>query len=219
MNPSSPSGLPTLPPPPSDGKYRVLVVEDDANIARLVMITLAQAGFEVRHAADGPAALEAFRTIVPHLVLLDLNLPGISGGDLCTEIRKSSTVPVIVMTASESEAVAVQSFKLGADDFVSKPFHPQILLARIVANLRRAYRYGAAPEVVAAPPARDLAAVAGIAPAPPPREQNVPPGWAVCESCNYMGPRQRFEHEDNLGRNTLLCPNCRQSEFVTFSLG
>lgn len=225
LNESGMDAAPSLPSVPADGKFRVLVVEDDPNIARLVLITLAKSGFEARHAPDGTSAVHAFKVTDPHLVVLDLNLPGMDGRAVCQEIRKVSMIPVVVMTASDSEAIEVQSFKLGADDFVTKPFNPQLLLARIVANLRRTYRYDAATPAVSepAPPApnapRDLAAIAGIAPMSQEAEKPLPVGWAKCDSCDYMGPRSRFEAEDGMGRVSRLCPNCKQSEFVTFSIG
>lgn len=213
---------PTLPAAPSDGKYRVLIVEDDPSIARLLMVTLTKTGFDVRHAPDGPSALTAFREGNPHIVVLDLWLPGLDGQKVCIEMRKTSTIPIIVMTASDSENVEMQSFKMGADDFVTKPFNPQLLVARIVANLRRTYRYGAVqaePEEAPSNGGRDLAAIAGIKPVREEPDENIPAGWAKCEYCNYMGPRAKFETENVLGRRGLLCPNCKQTDFITFSIG
>ena len=216
-------GEPTLPAPPADGKYRVLIVEDDPSIARLLMVTLTKTGFDVRHAPDGPSALEAFRQTNPHIAVLDLWLPGLDGQKVCLEMRKTSTIPIIVMTASDSENVEMQSFKMGADDFVTKPFNPQLLVARIVANLRRTYRYGAvqaeAEEAPASNGQRDLAAIAGIRSTPDKPEEKIPAGWAKCEYCNYMGPRVKFEAENSLGRRGLMCPNCKQADFITFSIG
>ncbi len=192
-------------PPAAGAKYRILVVEDDINIARLMMVNLARAGFECRHAPDGLAGLQAFQDSNPHLILLDVMMPGMSGRDLCAKIRETSTVPIIMMTALSGEDDQVQGFKLGADDYVPKPFSPKLLVARVVSWLRRVYRYDEPVEEVAE---ENTAAPASA----------VPAGWATCESCGYIGPRQKFETQNASGRNTLLCPYCLQAEFVTFSI-
>ena len=199
----SSSNTPASPTSASGEKFRVLVVEDDPNIARLVLVTLSKMGFECRHAADGVAGMEAFKEAPPHLVLLDLGLPGMDGRQVCTEIRKMSTVPVVIMTANDSEAMEVQSFKLGADDYVPKPFNPKLLVARVVANLRRAYRYDV--------PEPEAATGTSVS--------TTPLGWATCEACGYMGPQQKFEQKSGRGQVSMLCPYCKQSEHIMFSAG
>jgi len=129
----------------------ILVVEDEMKIARLVRDYLEDAGYEVIVAGDGTAALASARGSKPDLVVLDLGLPGRDGLDVTREIRRHSTVPIVMLTARGSEADRVAGLELGADDYVVKPFSPRELVARIRAVLRRteAVRTGG-PEVLRA---------------------------------------------------------------------
>ena len=116
----------------------VLVVEDDPNIADLVDLYLRKSDFRTIRAADGATGLAAVRDRRPDLVLLDIGLPGdLDGFDVCQRLRASSEVPVIFMTARDDEVDRVMGLKLGADDYVSKPFSPRALVARAEAVLRR----------------------------------------------------------------------------------
>src|SRR5687768_14131626 len=103
----------SIPDVPTNGKFRILVVEDDSNIARLVMANLTRAGLECRYAVDGNAGFAAFQETNPHLVLTDIMMPGLNGRDLCAKIRETSNVPIIMMTAADSEEGQVNSFKAG----------------------------------------------------------------------------------------------------------
>jgi two-component system response regulator RegX3 len=116
---------------------RVLVVEDEDSISEPLAYMLRKEGFEVSVAADGPAGLKAFEREGADLVLLDLMLPGLSGTEVCRELRSRSAVPVIMLTARDSEVDKVVGLELGADDYVTKPFSHRELVARIRAVLRR----------------------------------------------------------------------------------
>jgi two-component system response regulator MtrA len=117
---------------------RVLVVEDDSSVREAVTLVLETTGFEVTAVADGSAAIsEAVRSGVHDLVLLDLMLPGVSGLDVCREIRRSSNVPIVMLTARAETAEVVVGLELGADDYITKPFEPIELAARVRAVLRR----------------------------------------------------------------------------------
>jgi DNA-binding response OmpR family regulator len=116
----------------------VVLVEDDVHIADLVSLYLDQSGFRVYQAADGAAGLEAIATRSPRLVILDVGLPGeIDGLEVCRRLRASSDVPVIMLTARDGEIDRVLGLELGADDYVTKPFSPRELVARVKAILRR----------------------------------------------------------------------------------
>ncbi len=117
---------------------RVLVVEDEIKIARLVRDYLRQAGFEVLEAADGTAALTLARSEKPDMIVLDLGLPGMDGFDVTRALRATSSVPIIMLTARSEETDRIVGLELGADDYVTKPFSPKELVARIRAVLRRA---------------------------------------------------------------------------------
>ena len=116
----------------------ILIVEDDPNIAALVETYLTNAGFSILVAHDGEAGLSLARERDPSLVILDLMLPRIDGWDVCRELRKSSDVPVLMLTAREEEVDRIVGFSIGADDYVVKPFSPRELVERVKAILRRA---------------------------------------------------------------------------------
>jgi two-component system response regulator RegX3 len=117
---------------------RILVVEDEAPLADTVRYSLEREGFAVTVAEDGRRGLEAFRAEEPALVILDLMLPEIAGLDVCRQIRQLSDVPIVIVTAKDSEAEKVAGLELGADDYVTKPFSVRELVSRVRANLRRA---------------------------------------------------------------------------------
>lgn len=116
---------------------RVLVVEDEDSFSEAIAFMLRKEGFEVAIATDGNAALVEFNQNGADIVLLDLMLPRLSGTEVCREIRKTSKVPVIMVTAKDSEIDKVVGLELGADDYVTKPFSSRELIARIKAVLRR----------------------------------------------------------------------------------
>ena len=116
---------------------RVLVVEDEPTMADVVVRYLVRDGHEVEVAGDGPGALSAFEEFRPDLVVLDLMLPGIDGIEVCRRIRAVSRVPIVMLTARVEEADRLTGFGVGADDYVTKPFSPRELAARVQAVLRR----------------------------------------------------------------------------------
>lgn len=116
---------------------RILVVEDEESFSDALSFMLRKEGFTVALAADGPAAIAMFEREPMDLVLLDLMLPGMSGTDVCRTIRSTSRVPIIMVTAKDSEIDKVLGLELGADDYVTKPFSSRELVARIRAVLRR----------------------------------------------------------------------------------
>jgi DNA-binding response OmpR family regulator len=125
----------------------ILVVEDEMKIARLVRDYLRHAGFEVIVTGDGESALASARGSRPDLVVLDLGLPGRDGLDVTRELRRSSNVPIVVLTARGDEVDRIVGLELGADDYVVKPFSPKELVARVRAVLRRTATAAAGPEV------------------------------------------------------------------------
>lgn len=116
---------------------RILVVDDEKPISDIISFNLRNEGFEVIAAFDGEQALEKFNESNPDLIILDLMLPKIEGLEVCREIRKTSTVPIIMLTAKDSEIDKVLGLELGADDYVTKPFSNRELIARVKANIRR----------------------------------------------------------------------------------
>ncbi|HEY7666588.1 MAG TPA: response regulator transcription factor [Actinomycetota bacterium] len=121
----------------SEPGLRILIVEDEESLADSVRYNLEREGYLVTVATDGRAALERFRRERPALVILDLMLPEVSGLDVCRTLRAESDVPIIMVTAKDSEADKVTGLELGADDYVTKPFSVRELVSRVRAHLRR----------------------------------------------------------------------------------
>jgi two-component system KDP operon response regulator KdpE len=117
---------------------RILVVDDDPQIRRVLKVSLSGQGYEVDDARSGDAALERLRDARFDLVLLDINMPGMSGLEACRAIRAGSEIAIIMLTVRDNEADTVEALDAGADDYVTKPFKPSELAARIRAALRRA---------------------------------------------------------------------------------
>ena len=116
---------------------KILVVDDEKPISDIISFSLENEGYAIEKAYDGEQALEVFEKSQPDLVILDLMLPKMDGLEVCREIRKQSAVPVIMLTAKDSEIDKVLGLELGADDYVTKPFSNRELIARVKANLRR----------------------------------------------------------------------------------
>jgi len=118
-------------------KTRILLVDDDPNISHLVQLYLEKEGFDVTLADRGDTALSSFRRMPPHLILLDVMLPGMDGWQVVRQVRQSSQIPIIMLTAKDETFDKVLGLELGADDYVTKPFEPKELVARVKAVLRR----------------------------------------------------------------------------------
>ena len=116
---------------------RALIVEDDINIAELLKIYLQKDGFEIENAYDGRKAVELAESFRPDIILLDIMLPIMDGWQVCREVRKTSQVPIIMLTAKGESMDKVSGLEMGADDYVTKPFDPKELIARIHAVMRR----------------------------------------------------------------------------------
>ena len=133
---------------------RVLVVEDEESYSDPLAYMLRKEGYEVAIAADGNAALVQFDRFGPDIVLLDLMLPGLPGTEVCRRIRATSSVPVIMVSAKDDEVDKVVGLELGADDYVTKPYSPRELVARIRAVLRRGQEPEQVPDTLEAGPVR-----------------------------------------------------------------
>ncbi|MBL8059032.1 MAG: response regulator transcription factor [Anaerolineales bacterium] len=126
----------------------ILVVDDEPRAARLARDYLEKDGFRVVLAADGPAALASARRDKPDLIVLDLMLPQIDGREVCRRLRRESDVPIIMLTALSEEIDQITGLEIGADDYITKPFSPRALVARVRALLRRARGEVAAPALI-----------------------------------------------------------------------
>jgi two-component system, OmpR family, KDP operon response regulator KdpE len=131
----------------TNDKAKVLVVDDEPQLTRVLRTGLKSRGYDVLVAADGLAGLETFKTWKPDLVIADLAMPNMDGLELCRELRAISQVPIIILSAKGEEKVKVEALDIGADDFVTKPFGIDELLARMRAALRRANKHLAEPSI------------------------------------------------------------------------
>jgi DNA-binding response OmpR family regulator len=129
---------------------RVLVVDDEDHILELARLYLAREGYQIETVSDGALALARFAQVKPDLVVLDIMLPNVDGLTICREIRKQSQVPIIMLTARDEVTDKVVGLELGADDYLTKPFHPQELVARAKALVRRSRLEPDQPKLVRA---------------------------------------------------------------------
>src|SRR5271154_330343 len=120
------------------GKGNILVVDDEPQITRVLKTTLSSQGYGVRTASDGEEALHMLKEWTPDLVITDLRMPNLGGLELCRQIRAKSRIPIIVLSVKGEERIKVEALDAGADDYVTKPFSVNELLARVRAALRRA---------------------------------------------------------------------------------
>lgn len=128
--------------------YKLLIVEDDPGIAGSIQRLAEQWNYTARTVEDFRAVLQDFLTFQPHLVLLDISLPFYDGYHWCAEIRKVSHVPVIFLSSASDSMNIVMAMNLGADDFIAKPFHPNVLMAKMQALLRRSYDFSSDPPLL-----------------------------------------------------------------------
>jgi two-component system KDP operon response regulator KdpE len=122
----------------AESKRNILVVDDEAQITRVLKTSLSSQGYGIRTAADGEEALQVLRDWAPDLIVTDLRMPNVDGLELCRQVRTKSRVPIIVLSVKGEEAIKIEALDAGADDYVTKPFSINELLARIRAALRRA---------------------------------------------------------------------------------
>lgn len=118
-------------------KQKILIVDDDEHISELISLYLIREGYDTKEVHDGKSALEAFKTYSPDLIMLDIMMPVMDGYEVCKEIRKTSTVPIIMLTAKGDTIDKVLGLELGADDYIVKPFEAKEMVARVKAVLRR----------------------------------------------------------------------------------
>lgn len=122
---------------------KILVADDESRIRKLVNDFLSREGYEIIEVNDGKEALDVFYEKNPDLVILDVMMPKFTGLEVCKEIRESSNVPIIILTAKDTESDELSGFSSGADEYISKPFSPKILVARVNALLRRSNTFNA----------------------------------------------------------------------------
>lgn len=197
-----------MPAAPTDNRFRLLLLENDKSTADTILGFLAKTGFECYAALDSETGMERFNEVEPHLVIMPALSANIDGHAFCRWIREQNKIPILMRGAAD-EGAEVAAFKIGADDYLPSPLRPAVLMARVVAHLRRAYRYNAPP----APADNPFGLAMDDVP-----EDALPAGWAECELCGHRAPRRVFEHEDMMGRMQLRCPRCNEPDHVIISI-
>lgn len=197
-----------MPPAPPDNRFRVLLLEEDIPFAEQILGFLARTGFDCRHAPDAEAGTGVWRDLQPHLLLCQAHSTNLDGLAFCRWVRERNGIPVVMMGPND-ESAEIAALKNGADDYIALPLRPGALMARVVAHLRRAYKYNAPPK---------FENPFGLPTEDEETTSNVPPGWASCDLCGYQGPRAKFEKEDWLGNIKMICPNCKSSDRVIISI-
>ena len=134
--------------PPPTSHRRILVVDDEPQITRVLRTSLSSQGYDIRVANDGEMALEIMKDWTPDLLITDLSMPNMDGLELCRQLRLKSQIPIIVLSVRGQERTKVQALDAGADDYITKPFGMEELLARVRANLRRGPVEGSEPKVL-----------------------------------------------------------------------
>ena len=129
-------------------EYRILIVEDEKGIAEAVQSRMARWGLKAETVTDFRKVMDDFARVRPHLVLMDISLPYMNGYHWCTEIRKVSPVPVVFVSSASDNMNIIMAVNMGADDFIAKPFDPDVLIAKVQALLRRSYDYASAAPVL-----------------------------------------------------------------------
>jgi len=129
-------------------RAHILVVDDEPQITRVLRTALVAQGYEIRVANDGEMALEIMKDWSPHLIITDLSMPGMNGGELCRRVRAVSMLPILVLSVRDQERQKIEALDAGADDYITKPFSMNELLARVRANLRRAPKSEGVAELV-----------------------------------------------------------------------
>ena len=129
-------------------EYRILIVEDETSIAEAIQSRMARWGLKAETVTDFCRVMEDFKRFRPHLVLMDISLPFMNGYHWCAEIRKVSPVPVIFVSSASDNMNIIMAVNMGADDFIAKPFDPDVLIAKVQALLRRSYDYASAAPVL-----------------------------------------------------------------------
>ena len=125
--------------------HKILLVDDEANIRDLASLYLEKEGYQLVEASDGEEAIQVFIRESPNLVVLDVMMPGMDGFQVCRELRKTHDVPILMLTARNEDVDKIVGLEIGADDYMTKPFNPRELVARVKAILRRAESGTAVP--------------------------------------------------------------------------
>ena len=193
----------------SDAKstFSILIIAKNPEVEGLMQTLLKASGFECQFAPRGDLGLTMFEANPADLVLISTDLPDRNGFEVCLKLREKSTVPILMVTNKRSTEEEFRGLKVGADAYLEEPFNSRLVMAHIVAHLRRTYKYdGQSKNSESAQNERD-------------QSTPVPAGWASCEACHYMGPQTQFQQVSSEGDSELICPNCGAEQRTEFAVG
>ena len=184
--------------------FSILIIAKNPEVEGLMQILLKASGFECQFAPQGGLGLSMFEKTPADLVLISTELPDRNGFEVCLKLREKSTVPILMVTTKRSTEEEFRGLKVGADAYLEEPFNSRLVMAHIVAHLRRTYKYDGQSK---------NSEVAND------DDQAVPAGWASCEACHYMGPQTQFQKVSSEGDSELICPNCGAEQRAAFEVG
>jgi DNA-binding response OmpR family regulator len=187
--------------PELEGQIRVLVIEDDLITVRQILVRCTEAGMDTRYAPPGPPALEAIRTIRPHVVLLGICEPEDGCLRLALRIKQETSAPLLVLTDKHTSFALWQEVFPDASKFIARDTAPQAILQRITARIRDTYH--------------EKQLMVAEAPIDAP---TVPKGWGTCQGCGYIGPRAKFVNPNPLARHAVTCPACKHCDDIVFAV-
>lgn len=189
------SELPVL-----EGQIRVLVIDDDLFDVRSVLVRCTEAGMDTRYAPHGPAAIEAVRTVHPHIILLGVTNQGDDCMRLALQLEREIASPLLVLTDAKTNLARWKEDVRNVAQYIPKDASAQAILQQMTARIRDVYHE---KQLMVAEAPADTA---------------VPKGWGTCQSCGYIGPRPKFVNPNPLARHALLCPACKHSDDIVFAV-
>ncbi len=186
--------------------FLILIIAKNPEVEGLMQTLLKASGFECQFAPQGGLGLSMFESNPADLVLISTALPDRNGFEVCLKIREKSTVPILMVTTKRNTEEEFRGLKVGADAYLEEPFNSRLVMAHIVAQLRRTYKY-------------DGQSKNSEVSADDEQSTPIPVGWASCEACHYMGPQTHFQKVSNEGDSELICPNCGAEQRAAFEVG
>lgn len=189
--------------PQLDGQIRVLVIEDDMMAVRTVLVRCTEAGMDTRYAPFGTTALEAMRSIKPHLILLGVSESEEQSLKLAISIGRESAAPLLVLTDARANLKHWHEYLHDASHFITRDLPVQAVLERITFLIRDTY-HEKQLMVAETPVDSDVT--------------GVPTGWGKCQHCGYIGPRKKFLDPNRLARHPFVCPVCKQYDDIVFAV-
>lgn len=193
--------------------FLILVVASNTEVEKSMRIMLKTSALGIQFAPKGGIALSMFETSPADMVIISTELPNRNGFEFCLKLREKSSVPILMVTPKRDVDEELRSLKVGADAYLEEPFNSRVIMAHIVAQLRRTYRYNGQPKN-SLQRSKVVKVEAPEAPKAP-----TAPGWASCEACYYMGPQVKFEKVSNEGDARIVCPNCGSEQRTGFEIG